>query len=266
MYLGLWMIGGVVDFVVFKQLYLTALLVYGLPWVFLLLLLFVVSRAQNHRIPTWHAAKVGGLFLGMVLLVWCLLPIWMDYNYTPHPHARIWSWDANLRTSYYIPGTVTWELTTDPMGFRNDPKRAGLKAGQRTVLFVGDSFFFGLFVNDGETAARQLESQLQADGETARVANAAIPGVSLNSHPGQVQLALPYFQPSVIVVHIKFDDLDPNDVNARRNRVVERPFYRLLQALCLETVVEAFRLVAYPPPTESEHDHFLQTQLAAIKS
>lgn len=82
------------------------------------------------------------------------------------------------RTWVQVGPLVPFDATIDALGYRGAAAHAVAPPDALRILFVGDSFVFGVGVEDGETWPAQLERALRC-GPTVVVYNAGVPGGSL---------------------------------------------------------------------------------------
>lgn len=64
------------------------------------------------------------------------------------------------------------KITTNSLGLRNKEINADKQPGVKRILILGDSYTFGVYVDDNETFSARLESLLQEDGYKIEVINA----------------------------------------------------------------------------------------------
>lgn len=218
------------------------------PWFVLLLATVFLRVRKAHRIRSRHGLAVGvvvSLLLAGAMVV-AGIRIRLAHSYRP-----------GLGIYLYQPGSTNrvcpsrdpcWSYAIDEHGLRNPPGHA-VMAGAGAVALVGDSFVFGVGVNDGETLAAELERRLAtANGPRVRVINAGIPGTSLASFPALARHALERYAVSAVVVLMNYGDVVPLDMNARLNRVRDHLGWRLLAALDLEVAWEyLFWMRGIPP-------------------
>jgi len=94
------------------------------------------------------------------------------------------AWDPKLgeipvprqkaRRSY--PGVYDYTYSNNSQGFRGSREYGPKKPGDFRLLLLGDSFTYGLGVNDDQTFALHLEQHLRQHGLAAEVINAGCPG------------------------------------------------------------------------------------------
>lgn len=74
------------------------------------------------------------------------------------------------------PGSYDFTYTNNSRGFRGSREYGPKPPGQVRILLLGDSFTYGLGVNDGQTLGAELERYLRAQPLNAEVINAGVPG------------------------------------------------------------------------------------------
>lgn len=133
-------------------------------------------------------------------------PVQYDWNpelgqvQVPHQHAR--------RT---VPGVFSYTYTNNSLGLRGTREYpAGRRPGHRRVLFLGDSFTYGVGVNDDETFAALTERSLDSSGTPTEVVNAGVGGTGTD-------YALNFFlkvgrtwEPSVVALFFYWNDIGDN--------------------------------------------------------
>lgn len=118
--------------------------------------------------------------------------------------------------------------TIDSLGYRgvDFPRQKG--AGEFRILFIGDSFVYGDFVNDDETMPAQLEQQLARTCRGVRVINAGLPGSTIVDQRHMLDRGLP-LAPDLVL--LSFTENDVADLGAEplwdglaRNRAAKSRF------------------------------------------
>jgi hypothetical protein len=93
-------------------------------------------------------------------------------------------------------------VRTDPQGLLGEAPRAG----ERTLLVLGDSTAFGWGVGEGQSFAEVLQARLDATGASSpaapplRVLNAAVPGYSSFQVRLQAETLIPRWRPALVIV------------------------------------------------------------------
>jgi len=75
-----------------------------------------------------------------------------------------------------LPGVFTFRYSNNSLGWRGRREYREAKPTEYRVLFLGDSFTYGLGVNDDQTFAVQVEKDLRAGRWSVEVLNAGCPG------------------------------------------------------------------------------------------
>jgi hypothetical protein len=75
-----------------------------------------------------------------------------------------------------LPGVFTFRYSNNSLGWRGRREYREVKPTDYRVLFLGDSFTYGLGVNDDQTFAAQVEKDLRAGLGSVEVMNAGCPG------------------------------------------------------------------------------------------
>lgn len=86
---------------------------------------------------------------------------------TPVPNQKGWR---------SFPGVYEFTYSNNSLGFRGSREYGPKKPGEFRLLLLGDSFTYGLGVNDDQTFAYHLEQYLRAHNLPAEVINAGLPG------------------------------------------------------------------------------------------
>jgi len=98
--------------------------------------------------------------------------------------------------------------TVDPDGFRTPPGPPEAPDGSPLVAFVGDSFVFGICVEDGDTLPLQVKDELGARGTRVRVVNWGVPGANTHQQAEVVGRRLPAERPDVLVLVVIENDAE----------------------------------------------------------
>ncbi len=107
--------------------------------------------------------------------------------------------DDNVR-HYGPPFDIPYRFETNYLGFRGPAPTAG---DGPTVVLMGDSFVFGMGVDEGETAADHLRAALP----DATIHNAGVPGYTITDHLEQWDDKLAALAPDVILLFHTASDL-----------------------------------------------------------
>jgi hypothetical protein len=121
--------------------------------------------------------------------------------------------ESNVREVTERPGVYRYAWTTNAQGFRGERAYAVPKpAGGRRVLMIGDSFTFGMGVDDDEIAAVRLEGALrEVCGDPGiEVVNTGVPSYGTSQELATLErYGLP-LQPDVVVLSVVSNDADDN--------------------------------------------------------
>jgi len=100
-------------------------------------------------------------------------------------------------------------VRSNVLGLRG-PEIAAKAPGERRVLMLGDSFIWGMGVEDDETIPARIQQDLQAKGEKVSVGNAGMFGTSPREWGYTLERYLPSFQPDLVVatMYVGNDVLD----------------------------------------------------------
>lgn len=104
------------------------------------------------------------------------------------------------------PGKYTFRYSVNSNGHRGPVHDPRPSPGEMTIVVLGDSYSFGIGVNDGQEFASQMEREL---GEDTRVVNLANPGWGLTQ---QIRRYMEYgrlFEPDLVI--LQFCANDPED-------------------------------------------------------
>ncbi|PWB74841.1 MAG: hypothetical protein C3F15_07315 [Holophagae bacterium] len=107
-------------------------------------------------------------------------------TYYPLAEGGLFTRDGDERLRYRLTPGFDMELDgrryrVSSLGLRGGELSPQRPAGGQRVVVLGDSFAFGLGVDEDETFAAQLEALLRRDGRRVEVANLGVPGY----HTGQ---------------------------------------------------------------------------------
>jgi GDSL-like lipase/acylhydrolase family protein len=99
-------------------------------------------------------------------------------------------------------------VTTNALGYRGAAIPLAKPAGEYRILFTGDSFVYGDFVDDDETLPAQLERQLSGRGrcKQVRVVNAGLDAATIVDQIPVVQRGL-HMSPDLVIVLFTENDV-----------------------------------------------------------
>lgn len=99
-------------------------------------------------------------------------------------------------------------LEVNELGFRGPPRPRGKAFGRYRVALLGDSYTYGVGVEEDETTAHQLEPLLRGPDSEVEVLNFGIPGANsadlVTQHPRFVSR----WYPDLLVLQVSPNDLD----------------------------------------------------------
>ncbi len=101
-----------------------------------------------------------------------------------------------------LPHTVT----VDSLGYRGADIPRSPDVGELRVLFVGDSFVYGSYVEDDETYPARLEQELRVFCPSARVVNAGVGGTSIVTHANMIRRGLE-LSPDLVLLNFTENDV-----------------------------------------------------------
>ncbi|MCH7564719.1 MAG: SGNH/GDSL hydrolase family protein [Gemmatimonadetes bacterium] len=119
----------------------------------------------------------------------------------------------SVRARAVIPGVYEYEWTTNQQGLRaREAYRIPREAGTHRVLVIGDSFTFGIGVNDDETFSALLQGMLEQSCPTmeVEVINAGVGGWSTSHELEFLERFGLSFEADVVVLGFFGNDLDGN--------------------------------------------------------
>ncbi len=122
------------------------------------------------------------------------------YGHRAKPH---------FHQAYRFPDSAyVMDVVTNALGFRDD-EVAPYKEGQKTILFLGDSFTFGYGVQVGERFDKRLAALCAAQGRDFRFINAGVDGWGTLAMTQFAEDNFASLRPDIIV--LTFCENDPSD-------------------------------------------------------
>jgi hypothetical protein len=109
------------------------------------------------------------------------------------------------------PGVFAFRYRNNSLGWRGGREYREQKQAAYRVLFLGDSFTYGLGVNDDETFAARLEQRLTADLLPVEAMNAGCPGKGSDYALKSFQLVGRKFHPDLVVLGFFGNDFQDNE-------------------------------------------------------
>jgi len=101
-------------------------------------------------------------------------------------------------------------VTTDSLGYRGGELAARKPPGELRILFTGDSFVYGDFVNDDQTLPAQLEQRLRGRCAGVRVVNAGLGDATIVDEAQLIDRGL-RLSPDLVI--LLFSENDVADLN-----------------------------------------------------
>ncbi len=101
-------------------------------------------------------------------------------------------------------------VTTNSLGYRGPDIAEGKPSGELRVLFIGDSFVYGDFVNDDQTLPAQLERRLNARCANVQVVNAGLGDATITEETALIDRGL-RLSPDLVI--LMFGENDVGDLN-----------------------------------------------------
>ncbi len=101
-------------------------------------------------------------------------------------------------------------VTTDSLGYRGGELAARKPPGELRILFTGDSFVYGDFVNDDQTLPAQLEQRLRGRCAGVRVVNAGLGDATIVDEAHLIDRGL-RLSPDLVI--LLFSENDVADLN-----------------------------------------------------
>jgi hypothetical protein len=109
-----------------------------------------------------------------------------------------------------LPGVFRFTYRNNSLGWRGGKEYREAKETDYRVLFLGDSFAYGIGVNDDQTVAARLEKDLQAEGLSVEVMNAGCPGKGTDYALKSFQTMGRTFHPDLTVLCVFSNDFQDN--------------------------------------------------------
>ncbi|MBU4356929.1 MAG: hypothetical protein KJ822_16560 [Proteobacteria bacterium] len=116
-----------------------------------------------------------------------------------------------------FPGVFYFTYSNNSLGWRSQREYREAKPTDYRVLFLGDSFTYGLGVNDDQTFAAQVEKDLRADRLSVEVMNAGAPGKGTDYALKCFQTKGRKFHPDLTVLGFFCNDFQDNAQGAYYN-------------------------------------------------
>ena len=105
--------------------------------------------------------------------------------------------------------TLPYRFTSNSHGYRGLDFQLAKPQDQFRILYVGDSFAFGEFVDDDETLPARLEQRLSAICGNTLVVNAGLGGSTITEHEPMIERGL-LLDPDLVI--LQFSENDVSDL------------------------------------------------------
>jgi lysophospholipase L1-like esterase len=109
-----------------------------------------------------------------------------------------------------FPGVFTFSYSNNSLGWRGRREYRRQKQTKYRVLFLGDSFTYGIGVNDDQTFPARVEKKLTADDLSVEVMNAGCPGKGTDYELKLFQTTAYKFHPDLTVLGFFCNDFQDN--------------------------------------------------------
>jgi lysophospholipase L1-like esterase len=148
---------------------------------------------------------------------------------------------------------LPYRVTVNSLGYRGPEFPRTKPANEFRVVFAGDSFVYGSFVNDDETYPARLEAELRRFCPHLTVVNAGVGGTTIYTHAAMIERAL-QLEPDLVLLNFTENDvadlaMEPLWFSLERNREAKSRFplslvYPVLRRTALwHLILEAGALV-----------------------
>jgi hypothetical protein len=177
-----------------------------------------------------------------------------------HHFGPLSTYPPNTTIGETLPGQAPVTYGINRLGFRA-PDFAESKADEQAirVVVIGDSFVFGIGVDDDATLHRHLAAELERrwPARSFEVLNLGIPGNNLSSHVTMYATAVQRLEPDAIVLALTFaNDLsrwDEQDARRDARRLGAFSFARFLFGEAAESIWALLFLERSTTPAGLEH-------------
>jgi hypothetical protein len=109
-----------------------------------------------------------------------------------------------------IPGVYTFRYSNNSLGWRGPREYREAKQADYRVLCLGDSYTYGLGVNDDQTFPAQIEKVLRADQFSVEMLNAGCPGKGTDYELKCFQTVGRKFHPDLTLLCVMWNDFEDN--------------------------------------------------------
>ncbi|MCK9374917.1 MAG: GDSL-type esterase/lipase family protein [Syntrophobacterales bacterium] len=111
----------------------------------------------------------------------------------------------------HSPGVYTFAYSNNSLGWRGSREYREKKTAGYRILMLGDSFVYGLGVNDDQTLAARVEKNLTAPHRSVEVMNAGCPGKGTDYELKLFQTVGARFHPDLTVLCFFCNDFEDNE-------------------------------------------------------
>ncbi|MEM8812409.1 MAG: SGNH/GDSL hydrolase family protein [Pseudomonadota bacterium] len=168
----------------------------------------------------------SSLLLGLFSLIFCLAIAEAAVRLTGLPAAQIEWWKMNVRAASEVRETTdvyAFTFSTDTRGLRLGPTVTPNSADPFRIAFIGDSFVFGLGVDDAQTVPALVQERLKErlNGRSVEILNFGIPGIGPYQYWNIAHNYVPGTEPDLVVIGLlHYNDLIGNNPIAFRSEEV----------------------------------------------
>ena len=135
------------------------------------------------------------------------------FTVSEHDFVRIPGiWEPHQNQLVRDKPALPHRVVTNSLGYRGPDFRVEKPSGQLRVLYAGDSFTFGSYVDDEETIPARLQERLVQACGSVLVVNAGLGGSTITEHREMIERGL-VTQPDLVV--LQFSENDVTDLAAR---------------------------------------------------
>ncbi len=111
----------------------------------------------------------------------------------------------------HFPGVFTFAYSNNSLGWRGSREYPERKTSHYRILLLGDSFVYGLGVNDDQTFAARVEKNLTAQNLSVEVMNAGCPGKGTDYELKLFESVGAKFRPDLTVLCFFCNDFEDNE-------------------------------------------------------
>lgn len=132
----------------------------------------------------------------------------VEYLYPRYKYSQQYGFTLfeNRRMEHSIPGKYKFFYDINSMGYRGEAVELANEYARTNIIVLGDSYSFGMGVDEGDEYAHRLSAQL---GQTHDVVNLSTPGWGLTQHVRRYYDFGSLYKPKFVV--LQFCSNDPED-------------------------------------------------------